>query len=609
MGNRGAMPSSERAETFPRRRDTRRGSLVIVFAIASLAAVASDQDRNSAQAGAAAAPRVPSQAPTFSASSRLVLVDVVALNSKGEPLVSLKATDFILLEDGEVQQIRVFEPHVAAASKVRLPPLDLPPHQYTNFRATEANAAVNILLFDMLNTDQLQRAYARKQMLEFLKQLPKGRRVALFALGTHLHMLQGFTGDSETLIAAANSVLVQKSLLTTSEADRQTDEIITENLAANASSRGNPSGMDQQVLKALNDEANLQKDARLQLTLQSLTMLAGTVSGYPGRKNLLWLSTDFPFRFGPESANSDLHRRDPQEFLQALPQAAALMAAAQIAVYPIDLGGVSSGGAGGDQADISTPAGFNTGPGTSTVQTAAANAELRRAIQHWDTHEAMVDIARDTGGEALYGSNDLKNLMAHSIERGENYYTLAYVPANRDWNGKYRKIEVKLAQPARLYFRRGYYALPRFEIQGVTPAQLLALAARPGLPELTMLLLKVQVLPPDREHQRVRIDYALAPSDISFSDGPNQRKDAQVDFLAVAWDKNGKEAGHALDSISFTLRKEKYAEVLDTGLPAHQELQLKPGSYTLRLAVMDRNSRKIGSVTVPLAVEEQSSGN
>jgi hypothetical protein len=166
MGNRGAMPSSERAETFPRRRDTRRGSLVIVFAIASLAAVASDQDRNSAQAGTAAAPRVPSQAPTFSASSRLVLVDVVALNSKGEPLVSLKATDFILLEDGEVQQIRVFEPHVAAASKVRLPPLDLPPHQYTNFRATEANAAVNILLFDMLNTDQLQRAYARKQMPE-----------------------------------------------------------------------------------------------------------------------------------------------------------------------------------------------------------------------------------------------------------------------------------------------------------------------------------------------------------------------------------------------------------------------------------------------------------
>jgi hypothetical protein len=73
---------------------------------------------------------------------------------------------------------------------------------------------------------------------------------------------------------------------------------------------------------------------------------------------------------------------------------------------------------------------------------------------------------------------------------------------------------------------------------------------------------------------------------------------------------NGKEAGHALDSTSFTLRKEKYDEVLHTGLPAHQELTLNPGSYTLRLAVMDRNSWKIGSVNVPLAVaEKESSGN
>jgi VWFA-related protein len=361
------------------------------------------------KAGAAAtSPAGPSQPATFTASSRLVLVDVVVLNSKGEPLENLKATDFVLVEDGKIQQIRVFEPHVPAAHKNGNPPLNLPPHQYSNFKGSEANAPVNILLFDMLNTDQLQRAYARKQMLQFLRQLPKGRRMALFALGTHLQMLQGFTGNSETLIAAANSALVQKSLLTTSEDQRQTDEIITENLAANVSSRGNPSGMDQQVLKALNDEANLQKDARLQLTLQSLTILAGAVAGYPGRKNLLWLSTDFPFRFGPESANADQRTRDPKQFLNSLHQASALVAAAQIAVNPIDLGGVNSGQSGTAGVDISAPAGVLTRPTAGTMQAAAANSELRRANQRWDTHEAMTDIASDTGGEALYGSNDLK---------------------------------------------------------------------------------------------------------------------------------------------------------------------------------------------------------
>jgi len=37
-------------------------------------------------------------------------------------------------------------------------------------------------------------------------------------------------------------------------------------------------------------------------------------------------------------------------------------------------------------------------------------------------------------------------------------------------------------------------------------------------------------------------------------------------------------------------------------LPFHQELDLKPGSYTLRLGVLDRGSQKIGTVDVPLTV-------
>jgi hypothetical protein len=51
-----------------------------------------------------------------------------------------------------------------------------------------------------------------------------------------------------------------------------------------------------------------------------------------------------------------------------------------------------------------------------------------------------------------------------------------------------------------------------------------------------------------------------------------------------------------------TLRPEAYQEVMRTGLPFHQELDLKPGSYTLRLGVLDRGSQKIGTVDVPLTV-------
>jgi len=56
---------------------------------------------------------------------------------------------------------------------------------------------------DVLNTQVQDQAYTRKQMIGFLKELPPGQRVALFALGTRLRTIQGFTGDSDTLVAAA----------------------------------------------------------------------------------------------------------------------------------------------------------------------------------------------------------------------------------------------------------------------------------------------------------------------------------------------------------------------------------------------------------------------
>ncbi|HEX4605094.1 MAG TPA: hypothetical protein VH724_13930, partial [Candidatus Angelobacter sp.] len=44
----------------------------------------------------------------FKTSSRLVVVDVVATNSKGEPVKDLKAGDFVVTEEGSAQTISSF---------------------------------------------------------------------------------------------------------------------------------------------------------------------------------------------------------------------------------------------------------------------------------------------------------------------------------------------------------------------------------------------------------------------------------------------------------------------------------------------------------------------
>src|SRR6266568_4273314 len=146
--------------------------------------------------------------PTFHATSRLVLVDVVVTGKHAEFVRGLKPGDFTLLEDGKPQPISAFNAHVASDAAQRpISQIHLPPHQYTNFAAPAPDHPITIVLLDMLNTEFMDRTYGRRQMLKFLSSMPSGQPVALFALGSKLQMLQGFTQSSDALVAAAKSIL------------------------------------------------------------------------------------------------------------------------------------------------------------------------------------------------------------------------------------------------------------------------------------------------------------------------------------------------------------------------------------------------------------------
>src|SRR5437764_5448294 len=172
--------------------------------------------------------------PVFKAETRQVLVDVV-VTDHGHFLSGLKPSDFTVLEDGKAQKIAAFGIHSQPAKLINpAPPIKLPPHQYTNYQIGDPDRPITIVLIDVLNTQVQDQAYTNKQMIEFLKELPPHQRVALFALGTHLQTIQGFTGDSDTLVNAAKMLLRDTSPLMTSEQQRQNGEIIASNLSVNA---------------------------------------------------------------------------------------------------------------------------------------------------------------------------------------------------------------------------------------------------------------------------------------------------------------------------------------------------------------------------------------
>lgn len=514
--------------------------------------------------------------PTFHAESRLVVVDVV-VTRHGRPVTGLHKTDFAILEDGKPQDITIFEPHSFNETSTAQSPPQLPPNQYSNV-SSSTPSAINIVLFDILNTPLSDQPYAREQMVQFLKTLPRGQPVALFELTTRLRMIAGLGTSSEQLIAAARQIAPHSSERLDTQDQRQEAEQEIAELR-----KGSPN---QEFFDRMQDflhEMTAARDLdRTKSTLQAFEDLARAVSGYAGRKNVLWLSEEFPVYFGP-SLNNEEDRRGLYTYSDLERQAATRLSAAEISLYPIDVRGLAVMLAGASARS----------PGVQSVQ------QLDRI------HDAMDEIARETGGRAFYDTNALQDAMRASIENGETYYTLAYVPANQNGDSKYHHIKVQLAGSGlESVYRKGYFATPKNQPPEEQAARSLLSALQPATPQSTMIRLKAQVLPPDLEHAKVRIHYVVDGSGLEFADGPGNRKNGTLQFITIAWDRNLKAAVHSSHSMEFSLPPDKYDYIVRNGLAIYDEFQLPPGAYNLCLGVMDEGSKKIGTLNVPLQIAE-----
>ena len=104
---------------------------------------------------------------TLRTNTRLVLVDVVATDSKGQPVPDLKAYDLTVLEDGKPQKISSFNFEHSAGVLAQTAQIQLPPSVVTNAPKFQSNG-LNVILFDAANGDFSEHVYARDQLLKFL---------------------------------------------------------------------------------------------------------------------------------------------------------------------------------------------------------------------------------------------------------------------------------------------------------------------------------------------------------------------------------------------------------------------------------------------------------
>jgi VWFA-related protein len=563
---------------------------------------------------------------TIRTSSDLVVIDVVANDSQQNPVHQLTPADFTVLEDGKPQTVKVFEEHQTQPS-APLPPLPkLDPGTFTNYSLAPANGALNILLLDKLNTPINAQSVVRDQVLKFLKEVPPGTRIAIFALTTDLKLLQGFTTNPEVLRALVEgkkgnqgaSPLMNNAM----EGDQPGADDPMYDMEADA--LGNDPGA-AMILANLQqfeaEQAAMQIQLRQRYTLDALNQLARYMSSLPGRKNLIWFSGSFPISILPDP---DLQNpfavvaSAEDEFRETVD----LLARSQVAVYPIDARGLM------------------TAPMLSVTQTGStmnrnpngfANANTKWFQQTSEEHGTMEQMAQATGGKAFVNTNGLKEAVEKAIESGSNYYTIAYTPTNRKWNGDYRKIQVKLDRPGvTLAYRHGYFAddpnAPAQHNQAQTakpdPNQYSALRAAMlhGGPEPTELIFAANVRPTSTDtetalvpgnqaakktsgpYRRYAITFATNPKEVNWTVTPDGAHRCTLEFMTLVYDADGTQINAQLNGIGAAIPDARFASVQSGNIKYVQQISVPAkGEYYLRLGMRDVASDHVGAVELPVA--------
>lgn len=533
---------------------------------------------------------------TIRVKKQIVLVDVVVTDKRGEPVRGLTKEDFVLKENGNLQRIANFSftDAAAKASESQPKPPPLAPNVHTNRREyARLPETLTILLLDFLNTEVSDQSFVRREMIKFLdSQLQGNQRVAILGLGSRLYLLQDFTSDPGLLRAALKQWKTRRSAALASETPPDGLRPDVEAFL----------GMNPQALESIRQfEADTVADRmrdRVRTTLHGLQGIARITSGYAGRKNLVWVSAGFPIALTP-----DLNERFRSEAFQLeIRKTTQMLTAARIVIYPVDARGL----VGWSPELAASPIPSATG-GRRQIVDDAARLFPRRAVV-MNTQMAMGQLAEETGGLRFINRNDLGKAVERATADGSTYYTLEYSPRDTVWDGKFRRIDVKLTRDGlRVRHRRGYYAAPNSRevaSSGKEREQEFLAAATDPLPARGVTF-RARVSPLARARSaRVEVEYRVDIDTLSFQAMPGDLRHFEMDFMTTVFSPQGNLLISQGREATAALNAQDYRNVLTRGLVFRDTVEIDPGDYVLRLLVRDRQTGKFGRVDVTLSLAQ-----
>ncbi|MBZ5499875.1 MAG: VWA domain-containing protein [Acidobacteriia bacterium] len=554
----------------------------------------------------AAKSKDPSQDQLIRVHVRLVPVTVIVTDAKDRPVTDLKAEDFQLLENGKPQEIRHFViQRLAAAAPEPVRPLvrdgEFAPQGARTFLFlmgygriqlpfNSVDALIRFVREDLLPQDRVALfAYNRatqfttdhEKIAQFLERFKKLHEWVAALMEQRMSGLAAIYGSRELpkeCLAYIDEIfadpggsrprhpspaqVADKTKMTT-EADRATETLLRKAVVDEAAKAEDPGAALRQAMmqfdtlaaQSITDLPFSEYAANFGSTMDDLQNIYTAIDYLrymDGEKHLVFFTPNGIF----------LPRAEYDDNIVAFANDA------RVAIDTFQTGGLSRGGAGW---------------------------ETRLPIQTLRT------ISELTGGQSSLHQR-VETTLNRLNQTTRASYLLGYYPKDENWDGKYRRIEVKVNRPGlTLAFRHGYYA--RDSMPPMDAAELLSYrritAAGARIAEINDLAFQVNAAQIDPLAPEIKVDLSVAPQDIDLT-VINGLHTGELRVAVFYADKAGNYLGDVWKTVALKLREESYSQYLQTGIPFTVSVPAKAPMQILKVIIYDLGSDRLGSKLIKI---------
>lgn len=587
-----------------------------------------------------APPAVDPDRQVIHTSTREVVLDLVVRDKHHHAVTDLRPDEVEVYEDGVRQTVRVFR-NVQGSEQLEI--------ERTAAGAAKTAAAdksgqdqhplnsmrqVNFVSVVFAEIAPLNLEFSRRAVQEFLKSdnVPN-TFVTVYKLDRVLRVIQPYTSDKDLLAKAvdaaskgfdprshldvsasvadaglagiqANAANVLSSPTTTAaQAAAVENELFTPipALVKDPLFYANASAQDASFVlgNALLVQADLAKGLRLSSSLSNgmdsmdaLHALVRSQEKLPGRKVVLYLADGLAF---------PVNRRDAVDNLISYANRAG------VSFYTLDTRGLNA-----EDPMMQALAAQHRTAAESSAQvndpqhghfedddvqlTAVASPQL-----------AMRELAESTGGFSVTNTNEISLPMQKIMEDIRTHYELAYAPTSTNYDGHFRKIEVRISRPKiTLQTRKGYYALPDLNGESLQPFELLALNAMnapPASPGFPYQVSAMKFRPKDSAVE-YEVAFEVPLSGIkAVADQKTGEVHARAALVAFIHDSNGEIVKKVSRELIRKVSGSDVARLQSDRILYAEPVELQPGHYMIDTAVTDEQTGKTSTKRVSVFVD------